>query len=439
MEKTPEQDPAQPVELAGVAGKILLASASPRRRAMLAGAGVPLVIQPVDLDESQHEGEAPLDYVRRLAVAKARAGWRRRGEGGPSWSLGSDTIVVLDGGLLHKPESVEEATKTLQALSGRTHHVVTAWGIVGPEGEVARAGHVKTAVTFKTLEAAQIETYVATGEPMDKAGAYGIQGKAGDFVQTIDGSYAAIVGLPLAEVLADLEAVGAVRFAGGDIGRQWAVIQGRVRAAAEGVGRDPEDVTVVAVSKRQPEAKVKAALSLGIDHLGENYVQAWRERVERLGDGPTWHFIGRLQRNKAKYLGAHVGYVHAIDDLRVAEALGKSAQSAGRVLPVMVQVNLSGEASKGGVTEAALPALLSEIEGCTGVAAVGLMTMPAPGDLAATRRAFRRLRALRTEHQQRWPDLTHLSMGMSGDFDVAIAEGATFVRVGSLLFGQRAG
>lgn len=408
---------------------------------MLAGAGVPITVAPVDLDESMAPGEPPLAYVQRLAAAKAQAGWARRGAGDPEYALGGDTVVVLDDEVLHKPEDEAEARAILAQLSGRGHHVISAWAIVGPTGAVAQAGYARTEVIFKTISPEQIAAYVATGEPMDKAGAYGIQGRGGDFVQSIDGSYAAVVGLPLQQVLEALCGLGRFgHFADEDhraVALGLATIKGRIRAAAEGVGRDPAEVILVAVSKRQPLSRVQAALDFGVTELGENYVQAWRERLEALPSGPRWHFIGRLQRNKAKYLGEAVGLVHAVDDLPVLEALGKAGEKAGRVLPVMVQVNLSGEASKGGVEAEALAALLQQAEAVAGVEIVGLMTMPAPGDLAAARACFRRLRGLRDQHRAAYPKLSHLSMGMSGDFDVAIAEGATHVRVGSLLFGAR--
>jgi septum formation protein len=178
----------------------VLASASPRRAELLARAGIDFDTRPAHVDETPWPGEEPEAHVRRLAEAKARAvAVDHRG----ALVLGSDTIVVLDGRILGKPLDADEARAMLRALSGRAHDVLTGVALV--IGDEARVDVCRTRVWFRTLTAAEIDGYVATGEPMDKAGAYGIQGGAARFVERIEGSRSNVVGLPVEVVRAMLE------------------------------------------------------------------------------------------------------------------------------------------------------------------------------------------------------------------------------------------
>ena len=172
---------------------LILASASPRRREILANAGIPFVVRPADVDEAEREGESPEEHVERLAEAKARAVWRQ-GE----MVLGADTVVVLDDYVLGKPAAEADATWMLGLLSGRRHRVLT--GICLFDGRPARAVVESTHVQFLELSDQEIAAYVATGEPLDKAGAYAIQGGASKFVARIEGCYFNVVGLPIARV-----------------------------------------------------------------------------------------------------------------------------------------------------------------------------------------------------------------------------------------------
>ena len=185
--------------------KVYLASASPRRRELLAQIGVPCDIHPVDLDESELFGESPEEYVRRLAIGKAAAGWDLIGElGKPALPvMGSDTSVVFDGQTLGKPEDKAHAMSMLQCLSGNRHTVMSAVAIQFEDRVECQLSC--TEVFFKPLSDELIERYWATGEPADKAGAYGIQGYGAAFVQRIEGSYSGVVGLPLTETIHLLE------------------------------------------------------------------------------------------------------------------------------------------------------------------------------------------------------------------------------------------
>ena len=174
---------------------IALASSSPRRRELLAQLGVNYKLVKADIDETVLPDEAATVYVQRLALAKAHAGLARLQHDLPV--LGADTVVVVDGLILGKPADFEQFRQTMLLLSGRSHQVMTAIALVSAQHQLTQL--VSTDVTFRVLTEAEISAYWATGEPQDKAGGYGIQGLAGRFVQRINGSYSAVVGLPLCE------------------------------------------------------------------------------------------------------------------------------------------------------------------------------------------------------------------------------------------------
>ncbi len=218
-------------------------------------------------------------------------------------------------------------------------------------------------------------------------------------------------------------------------------VRARVRAAERRSGRAPGAVTLVAVVKTVAVETVARAVALGLADLGENRVQEAERKIVAVGRAAArWHMIGHLQRNKAGHAVELFDRVHGIDDLELARALSRRASGAGRVLPVLVEVNVSGESTKFGVTPEGLGPLLEAVAGLPGLALDGLMTVGAPvEDPADARPGFARLRALRDVAQARLGRaLPELSMGMSGDFEVAIEEGSTMVRVGTALFGARA-
>jgi pyridoxal phosphate enzyme (YggS family) len=225
--------------------------------------------------------------------------------------------------------------------------------------------------------------------------------------------------------------------ADGTIAERWRAVRARVDAACERAGRAPSEVTIIAVSKTHPAAAVREAAAAGATDFGENYAQELAAKRGELGDlAIRWHYIGRLQRNKAKLVAGHVALVHAVDTVELAAELGKRA--AG-VQPVLLAVNAAGEETKGGVTAEQAGALARSIATTANVRLDGLMTMPPPSDDPdASRPYFEALRALRDRLAgELGQPLPVLSMGMSGDFEVAIACGATHVRVGTAIFGAR--
>jgi septum formation protein len=175
---------------------LILASASPRRRWLLGALGLPFTVVAVDVDERPHAGEAPSTFARRMAAEKARAARARC----PGWVLAADTVVELEGAILGKPADADEAAAMLTRLSGRVHLVRTAVTLLRPEGPVAEETLVTTEVAFRPFDADTIAAYVATGEPLDKAGAYAIQGEGAHLVDRVVGSYTNVIGLPLPEV-----------------------------------------------------------------------------------------------------------------------------------------------------------------------------------------------------------------------------------------------
>ena len=223
-----------------------------------------------------------------------------------------------------------------------------------------------------------------------------------------------------------------------EVARRLAEVRDRMGRAAERAGRDPATVVLVAVSKAHPAAAIREAYGAGQRDFGENYVQELVSKQRELADlvELRWHAIGRLQRNKARHV-VGCALVHAIDRADLGREIDRRAAAAGLRQPVLVEVNVSGEASKGGVGPGELPALLDDLAAYPALAVDGLMTIPpALGDPASAAPVFRALARLRDEHR---PLLGRgeLSMGMSDDFVEAIAEGATLVRVGTAIFGSR--
>lgn len=200
-----------------------------------------------------------------------------------------------------------------------------------------------------------------------------------------------------------------------------------------------QNVAVVAVTKAHGPAAVEAAWRAGITDVGENRVQEALAKQEALALPVRWHLIGHLQTNKAKLVGARFAVVHSLDSARVAEAVSEAAQRAGTRLRALLQVNIAGEDQKSGCDPAAAESLVDAMGSLAGIELIGLMTMaPFTDDEGVQRRVFAALRELRDRLAAPARPLADLSMGMSGDFRAAVAEGATLLRLGTVLFGERA-
>jgi PLP dependent protein len=219
----------------------------------------------------------------------------------------------------------------------------------------------------------------------------------------------------------------------GELGARLEAVRARLAAACARAGRRREDVTLIAVSKLKPAALIREAYALGLRDFGENYAQELRDKAAGLADldGLRWHAIGPLQTNKAKYVARVAHAFHALDRAEVAQEL--SRRRTGAPLLCFLEVNVGGELSKSGVTPDALAGLLEQVRGLPNLTVVGLMCLPPPSPTPeGARPYFRQLRELAAR-----VGLPGLSMGTTGDFEVAIEEGATHVRVGTALFGER--
>jgi len=217
-------------------------------------------------------------------------------------------------------------------------------------------------------------------------------------------------------------------------------VQDRIHGACHRAGRDPEEVRLVAVTKNVPVDRIETAMGLGLRCFGENYVQEAIPKIRVLGPEAQWHFIGHLQTNKVKNVVGSFHMIQTVDRVPLAREIDRRAAGSHPV-PVLIEVSIAGEATKSGVAPDGVAPLLQEIFRLPNLRLQGLMTMPPLfEDPEGARPHFRALRELRDRLRAQVPpphDLEELSMGMTGDFEVAIEEGATFVRIGTALFGPR--
>ena len=216
----------------------------------------------------------------------------------------------------------------------------------------------------------------------------------------------------------------------------------RIKTAANACGRNPDEVHLVAVSKTMPKEKLVEAVEAGVKTLGENYVQEAREKFNDLYSLPVaWHFIGHLQRNKAKYVVKIFDLIHSVDSLKLAREIDKQAKKIDKIQDILVQVNISEETTKSGTRAEQTLEIVKNISLLENVSIKGLMTMPpyfnAPERVQPFFKALRELRNQIKDENIPNVSMDELSMGMTGDFEVAIQEGATLVRIGTAIFGER--
>ena len=217
-------------------------------------------------------------------------------------------------------------------------------------------------------------------------------------------------------------------------------VQAKISESAKKVGRNPEEITLVAVSKTKPVELIKEAVKCGMTQLGENRVQ---EVLEKYGyvDGAQWHLIGHLQKNKVKYIVDKAVLIHSVDSVELAREIDKHAKKVGKIQDILIQVNISGEESKSGVEPENAEEICRQVAQLDNVKIKGFMTMaPREADENGLHRIFGGLKALMEEIKEKNienVDLKELSMGMSGDYEIAVMEGATIVRVGTGIFGAR--
>ena len=218
-------------------------------------------------------------------------------------------------------------------------------------------------------------------------------------------------------------------------------VREKIAKAASKVGRNPQDIQLVAVSKTVDIKRIQQAIEVGATILGENYIQEARKKIEEIGQGVRWDFIGHLQSNKVKYAVDLFEMIHSVDRLSLAQEINKAAEKKKEEVRILVQVNISGEEAKSGIDPGGVISLVREIASLPNLSLEGLMTMPpyfdAPEEARPYFTSLRELRDKILKESIGGISLKELSMGMSGDFEVAIEEGSTLVRVGTAIFGER--
>lgn len=433
--------------------QLFLASESPRRRELLKKAGISFLSCPSKISEFPVEtltlDEQILDIARRKARA-ALESLRTKVEGS-FWILAADTEVIIKGKLAGKPIDADDAVCKLRYLSDRTHEVKTAVVLLSYP-ELRELSRLETSqVTFRSLSEDEILKYVMSGDPMDKAGGYGIQGEGAKFVREVKGSFDNVVGLPMEIVLKMFEEMEKSEKTkktkkteeSEKLGRvpegQLERVQKEIERQCQACGRDPKTVRIVAVSKLQPIEKIKQLYHLGQSLFAENYVQeAIAKKLELKSLDIEWHLIGHLQKKKLNSILGQFDLIHSIDSIDLARSLAKKCQERNITQKILIEVNISQEATKDGWLASELRAQWTELVAFLGLKIMGFMTMPPSSeDPESVRVYFRNLRMLRDELRTQGLPLAELSMGTSQDYLVAIEEGATLVRLGQRIFGER--
>lgn len=225
------------------------------------------------------------------------------------------------------------------------------------------------------------------------------------------------------------------------IAENIAAIRENIRIAAEKSGRDPKDILLLAVTKTQPVPVIEEAMACGLTSLGENRVQELLDKYEVIGEKASWHLIGHLQTNKVRYILEKAALIHSVESLRLAEEINRRAEKIGRRMPVLVEVNIAKEPSKFGILPEDCESFLRQIATLPAIEVKGLMTVaPFVENPEENRVYFRKMKELLVDMNAKKIDniaMDTLSMGMSGDYRVAVEEGATIVRVGTSIFGER--
>ncbi len=217
------------------------------------------------------------------------------------------------------------------------------------------------------------------------------------------------------------------------------IVHEKIAQAAEKSGRKPDEITLVAVSKTEPIRVIEEAISLGVTDFGENKAQEFRDKYEILDDKVTWHFIGHLQTNKVKYVVGKAEFIHSVDSVKLAEEINDRAEKLGVKQKILLELNTSGEESKFGIrNEEELLKIAEFVKDAPALDLQGLMTMaPFTSDGKLIRNSFVALRKAKENLEAKGFSLQHLSMGMTNDYEIAIEEGATIVRIGTAIFGER--
>lgn len=436
--------------------KLVLASQSPRRRQILRIAGFEFDILPSQISEIPDENLNLDQRIRQLAIDKAEAclkmGKTPKGQG--FLILAADTVVALGDQVLGKPKDENEARQILRRLSGQTHVVITGLAMIDVDTDRRLEAHERTTVEFRELSDQEIDHYVQTGDPMDKAGAYGIQSEARSFVKKLEGHYDNVVGLPMKAVESMFEKLAvAPPKRESRIEHGLHSVQESIREELKASHSRSTNVKLVAVSKKKSAEDVLQAIEAGQRIFGENYVQELLDKkleVEQLlsmryekPPSIEWHFIGNIQSKKLKSLVGNVDLIHSVDSLDHLLEIEKRGLEKKIQQKILVQVRIGNEDSKSGADSASFLEILKRSNNLSSVQVCGVMALPPLADSETVARAqfrevvqrFNEGRALISDSRR--AAFSELSMGTSSDYRSAIAEGATLVRVGTAIFGER--
>jgi MAF protein len=424
--------------------QLILASASPRRKELLSKV-FSIEIVPADIQETPYEKEKPTFFVQRMSREKAQqcAMKLKKENNKDPIIIAADTIVVLGDRILAKPLNPENALEMLMSLNGKSHQVLTAYAIADQNGQILSAGLHEAQVQFKDNTQQILSDYVQSKEPLDKAGAYGIQGLGAKLIESLKGSYFAVMGLDIVSICQDLIKLNLVDIQKTKLAIQYFSIIDQIKNAWFR-SKFRQDFQFIAVSKYQSIQAMHMVYQFGQIDFAENYQQEWLDKRDQIQSDPslstfkpTWHFIGQIQSNKAKKIGEFADFVHGVYKEEQIKKIAQGAESENRKVSILIQLNLSQEPTKGGVSEAELPKIIEIVQSYPSLQLRGLMTFPPEGTAEESRRYFKELREIRDRFRTDKLPLSDLSMGISHDFEVAIEEGATMVRIGSALFGER--
>ena len=406
--------------------QLILASESPRRRQLLSEAGFSFTVVSVKVSEIPNENLNVNEQILDIAGRKADTAFAQlmSSPKGDFIVISADTEVVYEGKTLGKPSDRNDAHRMLRLLSGKTHEVKTGVVMIDSATKKKLSRIETTRVTFRSLTDNEIWTYVDTGEPMDKAGGYGIQSRGRYLVEKFEGPFDNVVGLPVQLVKEMLEEIQTQSF--------------------EEIQKQVSPAKILAVSKLQNPEKIRKLYLLGQKDFGENYVQEALEKQELLVDMPDirWHLIGHLQKNKAKHVVGKFELIHSVDSVELAQALNKHAEAKNVEQKILVQVNIADETSKEGFSLEDVKNAWPELTQLAHLKIMGLMTMPPLTENREEVRPYfqelkKLLRELHNKTDLNRHPLTELSMGTSHDYPVAVEEGASIVRLGTILFGER--
>lgn len=453
--------------------RFVLASQSPRRRQILTISGYDFDILPSQISEIPDENLNLTSQIRQLASDKAEACLKmgKFAEGQGILVLASDTVVAFGDQILGKPKDEKEARSFLRRLSGQTHDVITAVSLRDVDTGRAVDDHAVSKVKFRDLSEDQIESYIASGDPFDKAGGYGIQSVlARNFVEKFDGEYDTIVGLPMKTVEAALKTLAvSPQKRSKPLAENFKAVRSAIDRAYQRsqrvsvMGNGASAVGLVAVTKTKPVEDVLDAVQFGQRVFGENYAQEALEKIGELnslldlaeslsqgkkGSWPSrseiqWHFIGSLQSKKIKSIVGHFSLLHSVDRVSLVEEIEKRAAEKNLIQSCLLQINIGEEATKGGVSSQNFGELLTAAQACPHIRLSGVMALPPLSeDESVSRRLFQEVRAIFEKARTSLPverqvEFCEISMGTTSDFQLAIEEGATLVRIGTALFGAR--